>query len=112
MSDDRKSYEAIVPGHEYSMVTEGMERQTLQFIEKGPDSSTPEGEIPKLVTLVDGVTNETVIEVLLDRMHYLNEQMPSSHNDQAIAHLEGALSALQQRTAERTEAGTEGTTQA
>lgn len=94
------------------MVTEGGERQTLQFIEKGVQSDGQEGGEEKLVTLVDGVTNETVIEVLIDRLNYLNAKMYSGLNDQAIAHLQSALGVLQERTRQRIEAGTEGTNQA
>jgi len=97
------------------MVTEGGERQTLQFIEKGPASfagSEEEAKDGKLVTLVDGVSTETVVSVLLDRLYYLNQAVPSSHNDQAIAHLEGVQDALRRRTQDRKERGIEGTDQA
>lgn len=100
----------IDAGHSYDLhnVEGGADSvQRLDFIRKDKDAETGE-----LKTVNNGTTNEAVIEVLIHRMKVLDERMPSEFNGQAIACLEGALAALEARTAERTERGVEGTHEA
>ena len=94
-------------GHDYDLhnMEEGV--QNLKFIKKEKNEETGEFD-----TVQNGTTNEAVLEVLIHRMKVLNEKMHSPFNDEAIAHLEGALKALNARTAEREERGVEGTPEA
>lgn len=95
-------------GHDYELHNlEGAEVQNLKFIKKEKSEETGEFE-----TVQNGTTNEAVLEVLIHRMKVLNEKMHSPFNDEAIAHLEGALKALNARTAEREDRGVEGTPEA
>lgn len=104
--DENKRYEVIGEGHEYALpsVEGGADSQVLRFIKKEVDDSTN-----TFVTVHDGTTNEAVIEVLIDRLTFLNAKMPSEHNEVAIDRLKDALRALEARTAERVERGVEGT---
>ena len=81
--------------YELSNVTKGI--QKLQFIHKTPTASDPK----ELATVVDGVTNEEVIMMLLDRLEYLNGKFPCRQNSIAITKLEESLMWLNNRTAER-----------
>lgn len=78
---------------------------TLQFIHK-------EEQEGKLVTMINGTTTETVIDVLIDRMQFLDEKLASEYNKDVIQHLNAALLALQNRTADREQRAVEGTNQA
>lgn len=92
-------------GHKYALA--GFEdvnnTQEIQFIEKVPVEGTT-----TLETLNDGTTNEEVIEMLLHRMHYLQNKFPCKENISAINHLEGALKALNSRNADRKKRNVEG----
>jgi len=93
------------PGHNYNLhnVEEGV--QEIQFIKKEPipDSSSP------LRTTFNGTTNEAVLQVLIDRVKFLDNKVPSEFNKKCLSHLEMALDALEQRTAERKGRKVEGT---
>jgi hypothetical protein len=78
--------------------------QTLHFIKKEP---VEEGST-EMKTVHEGTTNEAVIEMLIDRLRFLDEKMPSEYNQKAISDLESAWEALNQRTAERVERDVEG----
>lgn len=62
---------------------------------------------------VNGTTNEEVIEMLLERLHSLNDmefgRYRCRENSLAITHLEEALLWLKRRTENRTKRGVEGT---
>lgn len=88
---------------------DGGQPQTLQFIRKVP--TTPNDGSP-LETMINGTTNEAVIDVLIDRIKFLDDIMHSDFNTDAIQHLEAALLALQNRTADREARSVEGTSQA
>lgn len=97
----------ISPGHKYEAFNcedpvRGQGQQIL-FIRKRPD------EDGNLQLIHDGTTNEALIEILVDRINHLNDKLPSEHNEVAMKHLLLALQALDDRTAERKEAGVEGT---
>lgn len=89
----------LTPGHKYSLSSfeDKDSFQQLQFIEKAPD---PESE-GKLITINDGTTNEEVIEMLIDRISYLNSKFPCRENSIAITRLEEALLWLEKRTKDR-----------
>jgi hypothetical protein len=93
-------------GHRYSLSAyEGGRSQQIQFIEKAPvgdDSSA-------LETVFDGTTNEEVMEMLLDRMNFLNSVLSCWENSNAILKLGEALMWLRIRTANRMDRGVEGT---
>lgn len=99
----------LTEGHKY--VAANFENQdygqTIQFIEKAPkeDGST------ELVTVNDGTTNEAVIEVLLNRLNYLQAKFPCRENAIAITKLDEALLWLNKRTADRMKRNVEGTNQ-
>jgi len=57
---------------------------------------------------VEGVTNVEVIEVLIDRIIFLNSISPCRENSLAITKLEEALMWLNKRTQNRIERGVEG----
>lgn len=97
----------ITEGHKY--VAENFENpqhgQTIQFIEKRP---VKEGST-ELVTVNDGTTNEALIEVLLNRLNYLQSKFPCRENAIAITKLDEALLWLNKRTSDRLKRGVEGT---
>lgn len=97
----------IRPGHRYALGNFEDARkpgQILQFIEKAPIAQGS----PELRTINDGTTNEDVIEVLINRLTFLNARFPCRENAIAITHIETALLWLNKRTADRQVRGVEG----
>lgn len=94
-------------GHKYELANfENKEfaGQTIQFIQKEPaaeDSTT-------LLTIHDGTTNEEVLEMLIDRLKYLQAKFPCKENACCITHLEEGLMWLEKRTRDRVKRGVEG----
>lgn len=89
-------------GHKYELESfEGSEPQTIQFIYK-----VAEGEA--LQTVTDGTTNEEVLDVLIDRLTYLNDKFPCDENENAIDHLLEAKMQLVKRTRDRINRRVEG----
>ena len=78
--------------------------QILQFIHKQPivEGST------ELRTVNDGTTNEEVLEVLIDRLSYLQSKFPCRENAIVITKLEESLMWLNKRTADRIKRNVEG----
>ena len=74
------------PGHTYILANfehkEGA-GQVLQFIHKEPIS---EGSV-ELKTINDGTTTEEVLEMLIDRMQFLNSKFPCRENALIITKL-------------------------
>lgn len=93
------------PGHSYDVVTLGGGVQNIQFIKK------EKGEDDKLKTITDGITNESLLAVLIDRMRFLDEKVPSALNKVVIRYLKWALDGLVRRTSDRQTRGVEGTDQ-
>ena len=60
---------------------------------------------------VNGIQNEPVIAILIDRLKYLDGLFPSEYNKAAIHHLQSALDSLEARTKDRQNRGVEGTNQ-
>jgi hypothetical protein len=56
----------------------------------------------------NGLTNEVVIDILVDRLFRLNAKFPCRENSLAITHLEDALHWLEERTRQRRRQGVEG----
>ena len=98
----------LVEGHTYELSNfenKEVNGQVIQFIHKQPKE---EGST-ELVTVKDGTTNEELLEVLINRMNYLNGKFPCRENAIAITHLETALLWLEKRTADRKKRTVEGT---
>lgn len=92
-------------GHFYELESfEGHNTQYLQFIDKDP---VEEGST-ELELVRDGTTNEEVLEVLIDRLKYLNNKFPCRENDIVILKLEESLMWLNKRTADRVKRNVEG----
>ena len=98
----------LVEGHKYELVNfENKETtgQTIQFIQKEPI----EAGSTQLVTIADGTTNEDLLEVLIDRLTYLNNKFPCKENSCCITHLQEGLMWLEKRTSDRVKRQVEGT---
>ena len=109
-----------VEGHTYELANfekkEGA-GQIIQFIQKEPitKETHPQyydgGEIPSegaLHTVSDGTTIEDVLEVLIDRLNYLQAKFPCRENAIVITKLEESLMWLNKRTADRMKRNVEG----
>lgn len=95
-----------VPAHEYEVQNLGSaETQTIRFIKKRRISS----DDARLITEVDGTTNEEILKVLIDRLKGLSAILPSRENSVALTKLEEALMWLEKRTADRVARGVENT---
>jgi hypothetical protein len=90
----------VRPGHAYRLRNGEM----LSFVEK-----VPAPELDGLVLAYDGTTNEEVIEVLIDRLMFLNRAMPCRENRKTIAALLEAMNWLEFRTHKRVAQHVEGT---
>lgn len=97
----------LTPGHKYELAhfEDPAHCETIQFIEKRavniPDAP--------LEVVNDGTTNEEVLTMLIDRLSFLGDRLPSRENALAKTRCEEALMWLNKRTAERIKRGVEGT---
>lgn len=66
---------------------------------------------PVAVNGVNGVTNEVLVAILIDRLQHLDHLLPCSENTEALNALKQAQDALHRRTANRQTRGVEGTLQ-
>lgn len=97
----------ITPGHTYELSNfekKDQQGQILQFIHKEPSSS----DSNELTTVSDGTTNEELIEVLIDRMMFLQNKFPCRENAIVITKLEESLMWLNKRTQDRIKRNVEG----
>lgn len=97
----------IIEGHTYELANfedTAKEGQTLQFIHKEPAT----GGSHTLTTINDGTTNEEVLEVLINRMNFLQSKFPCRENAIVITKLEESLMWLNKRTADRVKRNVEG----
>jgi hypothetical protein len=102
----------ITPGHTYELTNfepSDPQGQTLKFIHKEP--SFPGSTEYK--TVDNGTTNEEVLEMLINRLTYLQEthqggKFKCKENACAITHLQEALHWLEARTKRRMTRGVEG----
>lgn len=105
---NKNQMKVITPGHRYELDNfedKSNQGQTIQFIEKKPK----EQGSTELLTVNDGTTNEDLLEVLLDRLRFLNKKAPCMENQLAIYRLDEALFWLNKRTENRKNRGVEGT---
>jgi len=94
----------LTDGHKYELSSlEGTNTQIIQFIEKHPKGNTTE-----LETIADGTTNEEVIEMLIDRINFLQSKFPCRENAIVITKLEESLMWLHKRTQDRVKRNVEG----
>ena len=84
--------EAVEPGHLYHLFNmEGrFPPQTLEFIKKEDG-----------LMIHDGTTNEEVVEVLIDRMTFLDQKLPCRDNGMIISALNMALGHMRDRRKKR-----------
>jgi hypothetical protein len=105
--------QVLTKGHRYELANfekKDSPGQTLQFIEKDTDPSGigVGGDGVTLYTMNDGTTNEEVLEMLIDRMKYLQAKFPCKENACCITHLEEGLMWLEKRTRDRVKRDVEG----
>lgn len=103
----------LTTGHKYLLANFENDQnpaQIIQFIEKTTDPSGigVGGDGETLHTINDGTTNEEVLEMLIDRMKYLQAKFPCKENACCITHLEEGLMWLEKRTRDRVKRGVEG----
>jgi len=97
----------LIPGHTYELSNfenKDLDGQILKFIHKEPK----EPGSSELGLISDGTTNEDIIEVLLDRLNFLQSKFPCRENAIAITKLDEALLWLNKRTADRVKRNVEG----
>jgi len=69
--------------------------------------SFQKGPVP--VNGVNGITNESLLAILVNRTKILNDKFPCEENRLAILHMTQALTWLEERTKGRVSRGVEGT---
>lgn len=97
----------ITEGHTYELGNfeeKESKGQVIQFICKEPKESGS----TEFITVNDGTTNEEIIEMLVDRLLYLQNKFPCRENAIAITKLEESLMWLNKRTADRLKRNVEG----
>lgn len=91
-------FEVLKEGHRYDIRTEqGISIHELHF---------QDGVVPEVGR--NGMQNEELLEVLIDRMKFLNGKFSCRENSIVITKLEEALMWLEKRTADRVKRGVEG----
>lgn len=97
--------ESIVEGHTYNVYLQPTEDQVglpQTIIIQFQNGTTK--EVGR-----NGLTNEVLLAILIDRTNVLNGRFHSEHNDKAIEHMKEALKAFEDRTKSREARGVEGT---
>lgn len=108
-------------GHRYELENfedKNSKGQIIQFIEKYPVENFPEelkegrtfnlNDSTDLITAFDGTTNEELLEVLINRMNFLQSKFPCRENACVITKLDEALMWLEKRTKDRIKRNVEG----
>ncbi len=106
----------ITEGHKYELdmfedTKDDLGNQTIQFIEKIPEykqNGFVSEATGNLITVNNGTTNEEFLEVLINRMNYLQGKFPCRENALVITKLEESLMWLHKRTADRVKRNVEG----
>jgi hypothetical protein len=92
-------------GHVYELQNfESESVQTINFVKK--IKSSLDSDV--LQTILIGTTNEEVLEVLINRLQYLNSKFPCRENSIVITKLEESLMWLNKRAEDRKSRGVEG----
>jgi len=102
----KKRMICTIEGHQYSLphFEDKSGDEVIQFIQKEPHPK----KIGVLVTVNDGTTNESVLEMLIDRMQFLQNAFPCRENVIVITKLQECLFWLDHRTADRNNRNVEG----
>ena len=84
------------PGHRYELAhLDGKRKQTLTFVKR-------KGAMyPGNKSAHEGTNVQEVLRACVDRLLYVNGQIPSEHTHLARLNIEGAIFELEQRAAER-----------
>ncbi len=95
----------IDEGHKYEIPTMyGSEIVQLQFIKKDVNKETGKFDLT-----YDGITNEELLKVLINRLSYLYNKLPDDYTKEALLSIEKAEDALLSRTDNRKKRKVEGT---
>jgi hypothetical protein len=99
----------LKPGHLYEVdmfenTPMDLGNQRIQFIEKAPSKTDP----TVFETVVNGTTTEELLEVVINRLEYLNAAISCEENDRAIRASKEALHWLNVRTETRRKRDVEG----
>ena len=79
-----------VPGHMYLLEhLDGTKTQQIHFVDRGHGRDQ------------EGTTNQEVLRVLIDRVKFLDEELPWQGNEQILFHLRSALVLHESRHLER-----------
>lgn len=106
-SDDRGSGNA---NHEYQIVDVSRENTAPDADRVLASLNFQNGPIPEFG--INGITNETLIAVLIDRLEgFQGGQYAHPYNADALTSLRSAMASLKQRTRDRLARGVEGTMQ-
>lgn len=107
-----KTYDVVEPGHVYDahhlQETENpghVEKTRIVFAKKEPRQ--PDDKV--LVVTLEGTTNEALVDILIDRIQWLQDQVPCAENRKVLQGLNMARDNLALRTKNRIERGVEGT---
>lgn len=77
--------EVLVPGVQYALMSSSGEELIIKFISKN------DGEV------VHGFTNEEILEMMSDRLRFLNNKSYNPRTSSALNKIEGALNDLRAR---------------
>lgn len=84
------------PGHTYELNhLDGENKSILTFVKREGDN------YPGNVGEYEGTNLQEVLRALIDRVKYLNNQIPCSQNEQIITNLRHSIFLLEQRAAVR-----------
>lgn len=107
-----KPYDVLEPGHVYNAhhlaLTEEpghVERTRIAFAKKEPVQPGAK----ELEITLEGTTNEAIVGILIDRVLYLQDQVPCVENKKVLQGLYMARDAFAARTRDRITRGVEGT---
>jgi hypothetical protein len=101
---NQMSVKVLVPGHQYELshFDNPEESTVISFINKRPKQDG-EGVIHsgEMEVVFDGVINEDLLIMLLNRLKFLFDKFPSGETAMAIGHLTNGLGCLLARTEDR-----------
>lgn len=98
--EDHNNVEVIVEksGHKYSIYHHTSNKDFHKFtdLQKIEFQNGPTKEVG-----INGIQNEHLIAILINRIGYLDSQFPCEENKQCLTHLQIAMDYLEQRTRDR-----------
>lgn len=102
----RHNIEVLIPCYKYrlELFDDNSKSIEIQFIQKECINK----ETGELKTISDGITDEQLLKILIDRKNEQQLKLPCRENAIALTHIETALLWLEKRTAERQKRGVEG----